>query len=86
MFTAVWHCTTATRGYCKHPVLQPPKRLRLLNESGRYNFFTLGYPDFAAVKWKRLLNGSGCNSVFYGNFNRIIINKLNIFSKNFKRF
>ena len=37
--------------------------LRLLNESGRYKFFTLGYPDFAAVKWKRLLNGSGCNSV-----------------------
>ena len=41
------------------------KWLQLLNESGRYKLFTLRYPDFAAVKWKRLLNGSSGNSAFY---------------------
>ena len=46
--------------------LRAPKWLRLLNGSGRYKLLILKKPDFAAVKRKRLLNGSGGNSAFYG--------------------
>ena len=42
------------------------KWLRLLNGSGRYKLLILKNPDFAAVKRKRLLNGNGGNSAFYG--------------------
>ena len=45
-----------------------PKRLRLLNGSGRYKLLILKNPDFAAVKRERLLNGSGGNSAFYGKY------------------